>query len=123
MFQIVFNQISAAELSRLETFEQLEILDQFKVSQDLLSNESDERFGKITRDGKSLHRFRCDDYRIYFEIEQEKVVVHRVLHKNTFSDFLFRSKLPMTNEDEQLSSSKYFWTLIEEGRSAEKKSS
>jgi hypothetical protein len=40
--------------------------------------------------------------------------VHRVLHKNTIRDFLFRSKLPMA-EDEQLEKSSGFWKLIEEG--------
>jgi hypothetical protein len=41
-----------------------------------------------------------------------------VLHKNTIRDFLFRSNLPMDEEDEQLGSTKEFWQLIEE---AEKK--
>ena len=119
MFQIVFNTISAGELSRLDTLEQLDLLDKFQVNQEILSKESDERFGKIERDGKALYRFRCDDYRVYFEVEEEKVIVHRVLHKNTLSDFMFRSKLPMTREDEALSQSKHFWTLIDEGKKAE----
>ncbi len=116
MFQIVFNTISAAELSCLDTLAQLDLLDQFKVNQDILSEGRDDRFGQIEREGKSLYRFRCDDYRVYFEVEDDKVIVHRLLHKNTFSDFLFRSKLPMNNEDEELSQSKYFWTLIDEGK-------
>jgi len=121
MFQIVFNDISAAELSRLDTMVQLDFLDQFKVNQEILSEGSDERFGKIEREGVSLHRFRCDDYRVYFEVEEERVIVHRVLHKNTFADFLFRSKLPMTSEDDELADSKHFWTLIDEGKAAKKK--
>ena len=117
MLQIVFNEISAAEISRLGTLEQLELLDAFKVTESDLTELDGERFGKISRDGKTLYRFRTDDYRIYFEVSEDKVVVHRLLHKNTFSDFLFRSKMPLS-EDEQLAQSKHFWQLIEEGRNA-----
>ncbi len=117
MFQIVFNEISAAELSSLGTLEQLELIDEFKVSEEDLNRLSGERFGKIERNGRVLHRFRAKDYRFYFEVKEGAVIVHRVLHKGTFSDFLFRSKLPLA-EDEQLAESKHFWKLIDEGRDA-----
>ena len=119
MLQIVFNEISAAEISRMETLEQLELLDAFKVTEADLTNLDGERFGKILRDGKTLYRFRTDDCRIYFEVVNGNVVVHRVLHKNSFSDFLFRSQMPVA-EDEELSKSKHFWNLIDEGRKARK---
>ncbi len=119
MLQIVFNEISAGEISQLGTLEQLELLDEFKVTEKDLENLDDARFGKITRDGKTLYRFRSQDWRFYFEadLDGEQVIVHRVLHKGTFSDFLFRSKLPVA-EDEELASSKHFWKLIEEGENA-----
>jgi len=117
VFQIVFNEISAAELSSLGTLEQLELIDEFQVSEDDLNRLSGERFGKIERDGRVLHRFRAKDYRFYFEVKEGSVVVHRVLHKGTFSDFLFRSKMPLA-EDEALAGSKHFWKLIDEGRNA-----
>jgi len=117
LFQIIFNEISAAEISRLDTMEQLDLLDQFKVNPDELDGGESEKFGRLERDGKSLYRFRSEEYRIYFAVEQHSVVVHRVLHKGTFSDFLFRSKLPL-NEDEALSQSTHFWELIEAGENA-----
>jgi mRNA-degrading endonuclease RelE of RelBE toxin-antitoxin system len=117
VLQIVFNEISAAELSQLGTLEQLELLDEFKVSEDDLERLDDERFGRIERDGKTLYRFRAKDYRFYFEVGDGVVVVHRVLHRNTFSDFLFRSRMPVS-EDEALAKSKHFWKLIDEGRKA-----
>ncbi len=121
VLQIVFNEISAAEISRMDTLEQLALLDAFKVTEsdlaDLDGEQSEKSFGKMTRNGKTLYRFRTDDYRIYFEVADDAVIVHRVLNKNTFSDFLFRSKMPVS-EDEQLSKSKHFWKLIEEGRNA-----
>ncbi len=117
MFQIVFNEISAAELSALDTLEQLELIDEFKVGKQDLENLTGERFGRIDRDGTVLYRFRAKDYRFYFEVRDGAVIVHRVLHKGTFSDFLFRSKMPLA-EDEALANSKHFWKLIDEGRNA-----
>lgn len=119
MLQIVFNEISAAEISQLGTLEQLELLDEFKVREEDLDKLEDERFGRIERDGKTLFRFRSKDWRFYFEVADGQVIVHRVLHKNTFQDFLFRSKLPV-GEDEELAGSKQFWRLIDEGRNAKK---
>ncbi len=117
MFQIVFNEISAAELSALDTLEQLELLEEFKVGEEDLAKLNGDRFGKIDRDGRVLYRFRAKDYRFYFEVKDGSVIVHRVLHKGTFSDFKFRSKMPFA-EDEAVANSKHFWKLIDEGRNA-----
>jgi len=119
VFQIVFNEISAAELSKLGTLEQLELLEEFKVGKTDLDNLSGERFGKIERAGTVLYRFRAKEYRFYFEVKENSVIVHRVLHRGTFSDFLFRSKMPLA-EDEALADSKHFWKLIDEGRNAKR---
>lgn len=116
MFQIVFNEISAAELSSLPRSLQLELLSEFQLlPTDLDALDADGRFGHLEREGKRLHRFRAKDYRIYFERCPEGVTVHRILHKNTLSDFLFRSKLPMVEEDGQLGNARGFWMLIDEG--------
>ena len=119
MLQIVFNEISAAEISQLDTLEQLALLDEFKVCEEDLAHLGDERFGRIERDGRILYRFRSQDWRFYFEVLEDHVKVDRVLHKNSFQDFLFRSKLPFSREDEELAQSKQFWRLIEEGRNAQ----
>ena len=121
MFQIIFNEISAAEISGLSTMDQLELLNQFKVRHEDLENIQGKngRFGTIERKGKKLYRYRSKDYRIYFEVNNNNVIVHRVLNRNTFQDFLFRSKLPV-NEDEALGNSKHFWNLIKEGEEAQR---
>ncbi len=119
MLEIVFNELSAAEMSKMGTMEQLELLDQFHVQKSDLENLDGEKFGLIERDGKKLYRFRTQDWRLYFEVKDGSVVVHRVLHKGTFSDFLFRSKMPLA-EDEELAQSKHFWNLIDEGRNAKR---
>jgi len=120
VFQIVFNEISAAEISALGTLEQLELLEEFKVTRADLEAPSCDTFGRIERDGRVLHRFRARDYRVYFEVRDDSVIVQRVLHKGTFSDFLFRSNMPLS-EDEALAGSKHFWKLIDEGRNARRR--
>ncbi|MGK0188353.1 MAG: mRNA-degrading endonuclease RelE of RelBE toxin-antitoxin system [Verrucomicrobiales bacterium] len=117
MFQIIFNEISAAEISQLDTRLQLELLTGFKVQPADLEHVDGDRFGRIERNGRVLHRYRVNDYRIYFEIVDGGVLVRRVLHKNTLQDFFYRSSLSM-NEDEEVGRSKVFWRLIEEAEQA-----
>ncbi len=117
MFQIVFNKISAAEMAAMPKELQLDLLAEFQFLPDDFENSVGESFGVVERDGKKLLRYRAKDYRIYFEKSEEGIVIQRVLHKNTLSDFLFRARLPMA-EDEQLAKTGAFWELIEEGRRA-----
>src|SRR5882762_3594579 len=101
MFQIIFNELSAAELSALPKSLQLDLLAEFQILPADLDSLDSKRFGVIERKGKKLFRYRAKDYRIYFERRAEGITIHRVLHKNTLRDFLFRSKLPIS-EDAQL---------------------
>jgi mRNA-degrading endonuclease RelE of RelBE toxin-antitoxin system len=119
MLQIVFNEISAAEMSALPKELQLELLAEFQFLPEDLDKLDEEKYGILERDGKRLYRYRAKDYRIYFDRRAEGITVHRVLHKNTLRDFLFRTKLPMT-EDDQLGQQKGFWKLIEEAERTHK---
>ena len=119
MFQIIFNELSAAEMAALPKTLQLELLAEFEILPEDLDNLDTSHFGVIEREGKKLHRYRAKDYRIYFAKTDEGIKVHRVLHKNTFRDFLFRSKLPIS-EDAQLGKTREFWELIEEGERTRK---
>jgi mRNA-degrading endonuclease RelE of RelBE toxin-antitoxin system len=114
-FQIIFNPTSASELARMPKELQLHILGEFRgLPQEVMTTEL-ERFGKLERSGRTLHRFRLGDYRIYFERHELGVVVHRILSRNSLKDFLFRSNLP-TGEDEALQQNPKFWELIESAR-------
>ncbi len=119
MFQIIFNELSAAEMSALPKSLQLQLLSEFQIMPEDLDNLDAKKFGVIEREGKRLYRYRAKDYRIYFEKSPEGVTVHRVLHKNTLRDFLFRSKLPVA-EDDQLGKTREFWKLIEEAEATRK---
>ena len=111
---------SAAEMSALPTELQLDLLSDFEVLPEEVDKADPERFGLIEREGKKLFRYRVKDYRIYFERAPEGITVHRVLHRNTFRDFLFRASLPMPTEDVELAQQRKFWELIDEGRAARK---
>ncbi len=119
MIQIIFNEISAAEISQLPIEAQLEVLTEFKVSPEELTSPDGERFGTLAREGKTLYRYRSSELRIYFEVRGEAIIVHRVLNRNTLQDFLYRTNLT-TGEDEALAGSKIFWELIEEGENSRK---
>lgn len=121
MFQVVFNEISAAEMAALPKELQLDLLAEFEVLPEDMDALDPEKFGVIERDGQRLFRYRAKDYRIYFVPSAEGITVHRVLHKNTIRDFLFRAQLPMPAEDEQLARQSGFWKLIEEGESTRRR--
>ncbi len=118
-FQIIFNPTSAAELARMPKELQLQILGEFRgLPQQMMTAEVDE-FGKLERAGRTLHRFRVGDYRVYFERHELGLVVHRILNRHTLKDFFFRSGLK-TQEDEALQDNPKFWELIEAAKVASK---
>ncbi|MBR4311511.1 MAG: hypothetical protein IKT79_10805 [Akkermansia sp.] len=122
MHQIVFNEISAREVSAIPTLEQLELISGFKVDEAFLSGENeDPSFGVVERDGKKIFRYRSKDYRIYFTMEDHSVIVQRVLHADSLKDFMFRSGMGSGNEDQKLGNSRSFWKLIEAGEQAPRK--
>lgn len=114
MFQIIFNDVSAAEMARLPKELQLEVLSEFHFIPEDFKEKQDERIGILEREGKIYYRFRAKDYRIYFQKENNNIMIHRVLNKNTLKDFLFRTKLPL-GEDETLQKDPNFWRLLDEG--------
>jgi mRNA-degrading endonuclease RelE of RelBE toxin-antitoxin system len=111
-FQIIFNPTSAGELARMPKELQLYILGEFRgLPKDVLQSDLD-KYGRLERAGKMLHRFRIGDYRVYFELNELGVLVYRILNRNTLKDFLYRSNLPIP-EDKALQENPKFWELIE----------
>ena len=118
VFQVIFNTISAGEMAALPKDLQLDLLAEFHFLPSDLDSLDSEKFGRVSRDGRSLHRYRARDYRIYFERHPDGILIHRVLHKNTIRDFLFRSNLPLDEEDGGLAKTSDFWSLIREAEEA-----
>lgn len=114
-FQIIFNPTSASELSKMPKELQLYILGEFRgLPQEVLKSDM-EKYGKLERAGRHLHRFRLGEYRVYFERNELGVLVYRILNRNTLKDFLYRSNLPI-REDEALQENPKFWEAIESVR-------
>jgi len=63
MFQIIFNELSAAEISALPKKLQLDLLAEFQILPEDLDHLDSKRFGVIEREGKKLYRYRAKDYR------------------------------------------------------------
>jgi mRNA-degrading endonuclease RelE of RelBE toxin-antitoxin system len=109
MFQIVFNETSAAELAALPKKLQLQIMGEINIHPENLSDTG--TYGRLKREGRQLYRYRAGDYRIYFEKTPEGFLVHRVVHKNTLKDAFYRTKLPVA-EDQVLEDNPKFWDMI-----------
>lgn len=117
-FQIIFNPTSAAELSRMPKELQLQILGQFRGLPHELQREEGQ-YGHLTKEGRTLTRYRLGEYRIYFERHPLGIVVHRILNRHSLKDFLFRSNLG-ADEDASLADNPKFWELIEQTRGTAK---
>ena len=116
-FQIIFNPTSAGELAGMPKELQLQILGEFRgLPQQVMTAELDQ-FGKLERAGRTLHRFRVGDYRVYFERHELGLVVHRILSRHTLKDFFFRSGLKV-QEDQALEQNPKFWEMIEVAKKA-----
>ena len=116
-FQIIFTPTSAVEVARMPKELQLQILGEFRgLPQQVIGTELDE-FGKLERGGRTLHRFRVGDYRVYFERHELGVLVHRILSRHSLKDFFYRSGLKVP-EDEVLQENPKFWEMIEAARTA-----
>lgn len=100
------------ELNQLDTRSQMMLVEVVStLSQHQLENPNEE-LGRFQRGGKTFYRVRAGEFRIYFEQQGEALFAHYILHKNTLTDFIFRSKLPVTEEflAEQHDS---FWKYLE----------
>lgn len=112
MFQVTFSDQCLKELSKIETLEQLEVIGPLSQLSELQLNNPKEPLGRFSRGKKTVYRLRSGEYRLYFE--RDGITLHTVciLHKNTLTDFIFRTKLPISEEQlvEQHSS---FWKYLE----------
>ena len=112
MFQVNFSEQSMHELNQLETRSQMLLIEVVSgLSQEQLDHPDDE-LGRFNRNSKTYYRVRAGEFRIYFEQDKDGLFAHYILHKNTLSDFIFRFKMPVSEEFlvEQHDS---FWKYLE----------
>lgn len=112
MFQVTFSEQSLSELEKLPTMKQLAVINPLSNLTEFQLNHPEEPLGTFKRGGKTVYRIRSGDHRIYFEREGGSLKTICILHKNTLTDFVYRTKLPISEEQlaEQHSS---FWKYLD----------
>ena len=98
MFQVTFSKQCMRALNSLPKHEQLTLVDKISSLNEQSLQKPSGDLGKFNRKGHSFYRLRADEHRIYFEQDGNQLKCHFILHKNTLSDFIFRCKLPIGNE-------------------------
>ncbi len=114
MYQVTFSDQSMAELNKLDKLSQLEIMESFgSLTSEQLESGLPE-IGKIHRGDKVFYRLRTGDFRIYFEVLEDKTTLraHYILHQHTLADFVFRFKLPF-KEETMFEQEDNFWHYLE----------
>ncbi len=112
MFQVNFSEQSMHELNKLDTRSQMMLVEVVSSLRQEHLDHPGEEIGRFHRSGRTFYRVRAGEFRIYFEQDGDSLFAHYILHKNTLTDFVFRSKLPVTEEFlvEQHDS---FWKYLE----------
>lgn len=112
MYQVNFSDQSISELNKLELTRQMELVEKISsLTPEELKNPR-EPLGKFNRDGKTFYRLRAGDFRCYFEIKGNILYSHYFLYKNSLADFIFRTKLPLS-EQQMVEQHQSFWKYLD----------
>jgi mRNA-degrading endonuclease RelE of RelBE toxin-antitoxin system len=114
MYQVNFSDQAMRELAKLPTLEQMDVVEAFTslTPEDLLRGSSD--LGTVRRGGHTYHRLRVGEFRIYFEASEGSLMANYVLHKHTYADFAFRSRLPFPEDEARIEQEGGFWKYLDE---------
>jgi mRNA interferase RelE/StbE len=100
------------ELNQLDKLAQLEVIEPIsKIRPSDLAHPR-EPLGKFNRNGKDLYRLRAGAFRFYFEVQGDTLHTHYILHKSSLEDWLFRMKLPVS-EQQLVEQHSKFWKYLE----------
>ena len=112
MFQVTFSEQCLVELNKLDTLEQMEVVSPLTDLTEAQLLSPKEPLGLFSREGKNIYRLRTGEYRLYFERTSEELHTLCILHKNTLTDFIFRTKLPIS-EEQLIEQDTSFWKYLE----------
>ena len=112
MYQITFSDQSMRELAKMDAREQMQLLEPISnlTANDLAHPR--EPLGKFHREGITYYRLRAGNHRIYFELRGETFYSHYILDKNSLADFIFRTKLPISDQ-QMVEQHQSFWKYLE----------
>lgn len=112
MYQLNFSDQALAELKKLPKLAQLGLMEAMSLIHPEELARGTEHMGKFSREGKTFYRLRTGEFRIYFEAGAESLFMHYILHQHSLADFVFRFKLPFT-EETLIEQHQSFWKYLE----------
>jgi len=112
MFQLVFTEHSSQTFKTLPRERQLAIIQAFgKLSPSVLE-EAKEPLGRFNHKNITFYRFRFEDLRFYFTLNEEYISCEYILTKNSWADFRMRNNLEKL-EDKQIEQKSSFWDFLQ----------
>ena len=112
MYQVTFSDQSMRELNKLDKLAQLAAIEPItRLTPAELANPR-EPLGRFSRGGRTFYRLRAGPFRFYFEARADTLHTHYILHKDSLEDFLFRTKLPVS-EQQLFEQHSKFWRYLE----------
>ena len=112
MFQVTFSDQAMEELNKIDVEAQMRFVERISnISPEQLANPQ-EPLGRFSRKGKIFYRLRAGDFRCYFTVEHSSLNAHYILTKHSTTDFLFRFKLPVSQE-QLIEQHQSFWKYLE----------
>ena len=112
MYQVTFSDQAMHELNKLKQLAQLDAIDPISTLKATDLANPREPLGHFHRGKKSLFRLRAGDFRFYFEVHGDTLVINYMLHRNSLEDFLLRNKLPVS-EQQLVEQHSKFWKYLE----------
>lgn len=112
MHQITFGKQSLREFNQFDKRAQLGFIEQLSTFCDECLHHQSTHVQKFRRGEHDIYRCRIGDLRVYFELDGGAVLCTYILRQHTLSDFIYRNKLPISEEQmcEQYDS---FWKYLE----------
>ncbi len=112
MYQVTFSEQALHELKQVDTMAQLALIDPISnLKPSDLANPR-EPLGRFHRAGREIYRLRSGDHRFYFTVGGDTIHTLYILHKNSLEDWLFRMKLPVS-EQQLVEQHSKFWKYLE----------
>lgn len=113
MHQLTFSDQSMSIMSQLSMQQKMHFIESLSnINMDNFVGDT-AIYGRFTRDKTTYYRTRIDEFRIYFERRSQNILfVNYILPKHTWSDFLFRFKLPF-NDEVAVEKNENFWKNLE----------
>lgn len=112
MYQVTFSDQSMGELNKMTIPEQMKIVEIISHITPEMLEHPHEPLGRFSREGRTFFRVRTDDLRCYFEVKNGFLFSHYIIRKHTLTDFVFRFKLPVT-EEQIIEQNGSFWNYLD----------